>query len=206
MLEGPRGAARGPMLLTALPPGIDYEGGAAGGLSCQRDVSVSYPNESTHASSTGLKFRFPTDFVHTRPNWASSSAWSTSWGSMVRAQYRPPLESPALAGFFFGTSGLGSRCTAPVSAGCQRSCPDSTKSSVFDPGHQVVAVALLNSSARRNAECTFTDRRPSRLVVSWSAVSGDFRKRSLLPDILSVLLTRRGPSTRRTYVTPLLGG
>src|SRR6187402_611929 len=32
---------------------------------------------------------------------ASRLANSTSWGSLVRAQYRPPSESPAQAGFLF---------------------------------------------------------------------------------------------------------
>jgi uncharacterized protein YcaQ len=36
--------------------------------------------QSTYVSSTGPKFRFPADFVHTRPNSASWSACSTSWG------------------------------------------------------------------------------------------------------------------------------
>ena len=53
-------------------------------------VSAHSPNPSTSVQSRTRRFRGGSDLVQSRPPLSTMRAGSTSWGSLVRAQYRPP--------------------------------------------------------------------------------------------------------------------
>ena len=74
----------------------------------QIDLSASCQHVSskggTHSRLASDEIGFRLAFVEVSPTESAPGAYSTSWGSLVRAQYRPPHESPAQAGFLFPCS------------------------------------------------------------------------------------------------------
>jgi hypothetical protein len=77
----------------------------------QRNVSNMCPNVTKVVVCPGLNTGLAPAFVHPGFAWTTESAGSTSWGSLVRAQYRQPHESPAQAGLLRSRLGTGDLLT-----------------------------------------------------------------------------------------------
>jgi len=80
---------------------LQRELGGDAGMSAS--VSISCQDASTHGQPEVWQFGSECAVVLGRLFKAMPEAGSTGWGSLVRAQYRPPRESPAAAGFLFST-------------------------------------------------------------------------------------------------------
>ena len=69
-----------------------------GRSACQQRVSTIRQTVSIRGERRDVRYGLMTGFIASRRRESTARPGSTSWGSLVRAQYRPPHESPANAG------------------------------------------------------------------------------------------------------------
>src|SRR5262249_48325663 len=112
---------------------------------------------------------------------------STSWGSLVRAQYRPPRKGPAGAGFLLDHEKRRGPGGPLMSAKCQRNCSNSAESRLLDASHQVVTMQRLVELLCVHIECDADLRVSSDFAYPYGvqAKSDDQMRDERAPQVVS---------------------
>jgi hypothetical protein len=97
---------------------------------CQQRVSNSRQNEDNRVQPAELQSGSLPPDVHPGRNKSAALAGSTSWGSLVRAQHRPP-ERARGTGLFLSPDPSSGPCGPSMSATCQRTASSQLRIRTF---------------------------------------------------------------------------